>query len=476
MPRAKPLQDLVPSISDSSTALARRTAENARLRLRRDGEPAGDCVVYWMQRAQRARGNPALDFAIDEANRLRVPVFVFFAPVPYFPGANLRSYSFLFAGVADLARAVEARGCGFVYRPFPAHRLLPFVKEVRAALVVGDENPLRETEAWRAQVAEELDIPFVTVDADVVIPSALFPKQEWAARTLRPKHHRLREAWLVPAPAPKPRVRPEKRPKSEDPGQAAIPASWRIDRSVPAVTTFPAGPAAAERALAVFLKRGLDGYAESRNHPDLAATSRLSPYLHFGHLSPLETALAVLDADAPEVDRDAFLEEFLVRRELAINFATRCPRYDSLEGCPNWALKTLNEHRADPRPYLYDDATFAEGRTHDPLWNAAQLEMRRTGHMHGYIRMYWAKKILEWTATPEEAFRVAATMNDAYELDGRDPNGYTGVAWAIGGLHDRPWGPPRPIFGTVRFMSGASTGRKFDSAAYRARVAALPEP
>ncbi len=476
MPRPKPSLAPAPLTADVRTPLARRTAENPRLRLRRDGEIAGDCVVYWMQRAQRARGNPALDFAIDEANRLGVPVYVFLGPVPYFPGANLRSYAFLFAGVPDLARAIEARGCGFVYRPFPAHRLLPFVKEVRAALVVGDENPLREPESWRAQIATELDVPFVTVDADVVVPGALFPKQEWAARTLRPKYLRVREAWLVPSPAPKPRVRPTKQPKGDDPLLAAIPASWRIDRSVPPVTTFPAGPAAAEKALAVFLKRGLKGYAEARNHPDLAATSRLSPYLHLGHLSPLQTALAVLEADVPDADRDAFLEEFLVRRELAVNFITYCPRYDSLAGCPNWALKTLDEHRKDPRPYLYDDATFAEGRTHDPLWNAAQLEMRRTGHMHGSIRMYWAKTILEWTATPEDAFRVTATLNDAYALDGRDPNGYPGVAWPIGGLHDRPWGPPRPIFGTVRFMSGASTGRKFDSAAYRARVDALPEP
>jgi deoxyribodipyrimidine photo-lyase len=480
MPRAR-TRPVVPHAPAAEAAAgdatrARRVAADPRLKLRRDGEPKGSCVVYWMQRAQRVHDNPALDFAAAEADRLGVPVYVFLAPVPFYPRAGLRAYSFLFGGVPDLAREAAARGFGFVYRPFPHHRLADFVRECDAALVVGDENPLRETEAWRVRAAAELRTPFVTVDADVVVPTALFPKQEWAARTLRPKHRREQERFLRPGANAAPRVKPSRSFPGADPAQAAVPAEWRIDRSVKPAPSFPPGPAAARRALAAFVRRGLRGYATARNHPDLAATSRLSPYLHFGHLGALETALAVRDADAPDEDREAFLEEFLVRRELAINYVARNPRYDELAGGPAWALKTLDEHRRDPRPWLYDRAQLTAAQTHDPLWNAAQLEMTRTGHMHGYVRMYWAKKILEWSRTPEEAFATALELNDAYELDGRDPNGFTGVAWAIVGVHDRPWGPPRPVFGTVRFMSGASTGRKFDSAAYCARIAATPEP
>jgi deoxyribodipyrimidine photo-lyase len=332
---------------------------------------------------------------------------------------------------------------------------------------------MREPAAWRDHVAARLTVPFVTVDADVLVPTALFPKREFAARTLRPKYLRVRDDWLRPPPHPLPRVKAKAGPRGADPSTAAVPADWTIDRSVAPVATFPPGPREGRKALETFVKKRLRGYAEDRNQPDLAATSRLSPYVHFGHLGATEVAWAVADAGAPDADRDAFLEEFLVRRELAINYVAREPRYDELAGSPAWALKSLDEHRKDPRPYLYDDDAFERGLTHDPLWNAAQLEMVRTGHMHGYVRMYWAKKILEWSRTPEEAFALAVRLNDAYELDGRDPNGYTGVAWAIGGLHDRPWAPARPVFGMVRFMSGASTGRKFDSKAYMARVDAL---
>jgi deoxyribodipyrimidine photo-lyase len=169
---------------------------------------------------------------------------------------------------------------------------------------------------------------------------------------------------------------------------------------------------------------------------------------------------------------DAYLEELVVRRELAINFVARNPEYDRLAGCPEWARRTLAEHAGDPRPVVYSSGQLERAETHDPLWNAAQLEMAITGRMHNYLRMYWAKKILEWSPDAETAFQVAVELNDRYEMDGRDPNGYAGVAWAIGAKHDRPW-PERPIFGTVRFMSYESTRKKFDSASYIARVGAL---
>jgi len=199
-------------------------------------------------------------------------------------------------------------------------------------------------------------------------------------------------------------------------------------------------------------------------------TSELSPYLHFGHIGPREVGLAVRDSGGDPAAIAAFLEQLIVRRELAVNFVMYNRRYDSLEGCERWARLTLAQHRRDRRPFTYTEAQFEAGDTHDPLWNAAQRQMVTTGWMHGYIRMYWAKKILEWSASADEAFDIAVRLNDRYELDGRDPNGYANIAWAIGGKHDRPW-PPRPIYGTIRSMSEASTRRKFDANAYIAAFA-----
>ncbi|MFA5190523.1 MAG: deoxyribodipyrimidine photolyase, partial [Verrucomicrobiia bacterium] len=202
-------------------------------------------------------------------------------------------------------------------------------------------------------------------------------------------------------------------------------------------------------------------------------TSQLSPYLHFGHIGPRTVALAVRDAGAPAADRDAFLEQMIVRRELAVNFVRYNPRYDSLGSAEPWALRTLREHAHDPRPYVYTERQLENAGTHDPLWNAAQRQMVLAGWMHGYVRMYWAKKILEWSPSAETAFDIAVRLNDRYELDGRDPNGYAGIAWAVAGKHDRAWGPVRPIYGMVRYMSFASTSRKFDSKAYIAQIDAF---
>jgi deoxyribodipyrimidine photo-lyase len=243
-----------------------------------------------------------------------------------------------------------------------------------------------------------------------------------------------------------------------------------LDASASPVSTFRGGSLEAARTLQRFLRQRLRGYATNRNHPDLDGSSQLSPYLHFGHIGPLGAARAVRDADAPREDRDAFLEEFIVRRELAINFVRFNPRYDSLDGCEPWALKTLAAHAAEARDPAYTPAQMEAAETHDPLWNAAQIQMVEGGWMHGYVRMYWAKKTLEWSPSAAEAFATAVELNDRYELDGRDPNGYTGIAWAVGGKHDRAWGPERPIYGTVRYMSCASTSRKFDSRAYIRRV------
>ena len=444
------------------------------VRVRRRGapDPEGRGVVYWMQRAQRAQDNRALDVAIRAGNLLRRPVVVFLAPVPNYPNGNLRHYRFLFEGFEELESALGRRGVGLVFRLYPRHRLEPFLDEVRPALLVGDENPLRETEAWRAKVAERVRVPFWTVDTEVVVPSVCLEREQYAARTIRPRIHRLLPTYLVRPPSPRAHI-----PWSPGRGLARerptgeVPTDYPLDRRVGGVGDLVGGAKEARRRLRRFVRTGLSGYATARNHPEHDGTSRLSAYLHFGHLGPRALAIAIQQSDAPEVDRAAFLEQLIVRRELAINFVRYNDCYDRLDGCEPWARRTLDEHRLDRRPVSYTLRQLEQAETHDPLWNAAQRQVVDTGWMHGYIRMYWAKKILEWTARPEDAFAIAVELNDRYQLDGRDPNGYASIAWALGGKHDRAWGPPRPVFGTVRFMSFSSTRRKFDSAAYIRRYA-----
>lgn len=451
-----------------------RLLTDPRVTVRREGRPHADgsCVVYWMQRSQRGIDNPALDVAIDAANELGVPVAVFFGLHPRYPNANLRHYSFLVEGLVETINAVEKRGAAFVFRPYPEHDLIRFCDEIGPSLVVGDENPLRAPEAWRQNAAAKLRVPYWTVDSEVVVPSRLFPKEEYAARTLRPKITPLIEVFLQQSRNPKARFgwSDANKPSGRLLQANSVLASLPLDRSVESVSTFKGGTKEATRRLKLFINERLPSYDKVRNLPHIEGTSELSAYLHFGHISPITIALAVRGSNAPETAKTAFIEELIVRRELAINYVARNPNYDRLEGCHAWARATLAERVGDQRPYLYTQAHLESADTHDPLWNAAQIEMIKTGRMHGYVRMYWAKKILEWTRTPGEAFDIAVRLNDRYFLDGRDPNGYTGIAWAIGGKHDRPWAPRRPIFGLIRYMSAAGMARKFNVRAYIERV------
>lgn len=431
----------------------------------------GSCVLYWMQRSQRAQDNPALDLAVEAGNALGKPVVVFLGPVPFFPNANRRHFAFLAQGVADIAAGLAKKGIGFVFRPFPRHSLEVLCEELRPALVIGDENPLRETERWRVEAARRLAVPLWTVDADAIVPAKLLGREHFAARTIRPRIHERLGEFLVAGKEPWAKFLWRK------PYELfSAPADESFLRDFPApsgpepVTAIRGGSAEAKKRLRAFLRERLRGYAQLRNKPELSHTSQLSPYLHFGHLGARELALAVKSAEAPLLDRKAFLEEMIVRRELAINFVRYNPRYDTLDCAEPWAKKSIAEHRADARPYLYSARQLEGAQTHDPLWNAAQRQMVDGGWMHGYLRMYWAKKILEWTRNLEEAFEIAVRLNDRYELDGRDPNGYAGIAWAIAGKHDRAWGPVRPIFGKIRYMSFDSTSRKFDWKAYAEHV------
>lgn len=437
-----------------------------RVSVRRPGTPASNAraVVYWMQRAQRAHDNSALDLSIAIANRLRLPVVVFFGLVPL-PGANLRHYRFMTDALAGTAARLAARNVQFVVRLHPDADLSRFCEEAGAALLVGDENPLREPARWRQVLTRKLNIPYYTVDADVVVPSRLLGKAQYAARIIRPRLATHFEHYLVPCANPAAEVTASECYPSLDPAADLLEDFPQLDRSVGPVVSFPAGTTAALERLKKFVAHGLAQYPEKQGNPSCDGSSRLSPYLHFGQISPVTIALAVRKSAAPQEAKQKYLDELITWRELAVNFVTYNDVYDSIECAEPWAHRTLAEHAADARPVVYTQEQFEAAATHDELWNAAQRQMLYDGWMHNYMRMYWAKKILEWSPTPQHAYQTALYLNDKYQLDGRDPNGYAGVAWAIAGKFDRPWFR-RPIFGTIRYMSGASARKKFNAEAY----------
>jgi deoxyribodipyrimidine photo-lyase len=447
-------------------------ADQPRVLVRRAGalRKGGACVVYWMQRAVRSVDNPALDVAIEAANLLALPVVIYFGVVPNYPHANLRHYHFLQQGLRDVADDAAEREIAFIVRRAP-DTLEAFLEEVRAALLIGDENPCREPERWRRALARRLRIPYWTVDADVVVPSRIFNRSFALLHHFRPRLRAELPKYLV-APAP---IAPLHAwsPRKGLPGFSLledITAGFsKLDRSIQPVDTFTGGTRSAVRRLGEFLKSELAAYDSNRNHPEIAGTSRLSPYLHFGNIGPLTIALAVEKAASsgkiPPQTSERFLEQLIGWRELAVLFVRHEPSYDTWECAAPWSRRTLLEHASDPRPYKYTFAQLERAETHDALWNAAQREMTFTGWMHNTMRMYWAKKILEWAPDPATAFDWAVILNDRYQLDGRDANGYAGIAWAIVGKLDRPWFN-RPVFGLVRPMTGASMAKKFDSATY----------
>lgn len=454
----------------------RQLASDDRVTVRRDGvpDPNGHAVVYWMQRAERAFDNPALDCAVDAANALGLPVVVYFAGISNFPHANLRHYVFLNQGLRDVEADLRKRNVSFVLRNAPREDHLKLFADVGAALVVGDENPMREPERWRREIASRIKVPFWTVDADVIVPSDRFDKAQYAAYTMRSRLWKMVPEYLQPSTNPVAKhAWHTPRGFVQDDVQKDMTEGWKdLDRTVAPVDDLIGGAHAAHARLRYFVDRLLPGYADRRNHPDEDGTSMLSPYLHYGHISPLTIYLA-LEA-AVEKDKslresaDSFLDELVTWRELCINYAKYNPHYDDPECAEEWARTTVKAHADDVRDPVYTLRQMERAETYDELWNAAQRQMTRRGWMHNFMRMYWAKKILEWSPDNATAMKNAIYLNDKYFLDGRDPGGYAGIAWAIYGKFDRPWGE-RKVFGKIRYMSAASSGRKFNSKAYIAQ-------
>jgi deoxyribodipyrimidine photo-lyase len=426
-------------------------------------------VLYWMQSSQRATNNLALDYAILKANELDKPLVVCFGLAKTFPSANVRHFRFLLEGLREVEASLQAAGARLVVLDkSPELAAVELSKD--ACFVVVDRGYLRLLRQWYQFAAQQLDCPLVQVEDNVIVPvEATSNKEEYSAATLRPKIHKQLPQFLT-APNPPALKRSSVDMKLDsfnltDPNRTLD--ATNLDKTVRSAV-FTGGATEAENHLTLFVKTKLAQYAELKNDPTVNGLSDLSPYLHFGQISPIQITQQVWAADVSEVAKAVFLEELIVRRELAVNYVYYNPCYDSFEGLPNWAKTTLTAHQPDPRAYLHTLEELENAQTHDPYWNASQNQMRLTGKMHGYMRMYWGKKILEWTKTPQEAFKTALYLNNKYELDGRDPNGYAGVAWCFG-KHDRPW-KERPVFGTVRFMNANGLKRKFDADKYVAQI------
>ena len=435
-----------------------------------DRPPAtGRYVLYWMQQAQRVRFNHALEYATRQANAMDLPLVCVFGLTDDFPDANLRHYTFMMQGLMEVSEALAERGIRFVMlRQTPDATALSLASD--AALLVTDRGYLRVQVEWRRRVAEAAPCPVIQVETDVVVPvEVVSDKEEYAARTIRPRIHKHLLEYLQPLAQTQithDATSLELDVEDVMPSSEAL-DGLGIDRAIRPVSAFTGGEAEARRLLSEFIADKLADCYELRNDPSLDFVSQMSPYLHFGQISPLYIALQVIEADSP--GEDAFIEELVVRRELSMNFVRYNPDYDTYEAAvPEWARKTLAAHEVDPRDYVYDIDHLEQADTHDEYWNAAQNEMLRTGKMHNYMRMYWGKKILEWTPTAREGFEIALHLNNKYSLDGRDPNSFAGVAWCFG-KHDRPW-QQRDIFGTVRYMNANGLRRKFDMEAYLRKV------
>ena len=461
--------------------MATTIIEPERIQPLNDAEPAtgGKYVLYWMQQSQRAEHNPALEYAVQQANEHDQRLLVVFGLMDDYPEANLRHYRFMIEGLADVAQSLQARNIRFVVQHgHPADVALRHARD--ATLVVCDRSYLRHQKQWRQRVAREAGRRVVQVEGDVVVPvDVASSKAEFAARTIRPKIHKQMERFLVDL-----RTTPLGKDSTalHVPGEAldlsdpaALCDRLKLDTSVPPVSMlFPGGTRAAKRRLREFWQNRFADYSAHRNQPQTSDTTYMSMHLHFGQISPVwlvnEGRQHVSAKDENRVD---FEEELIVRRELAQNYCNFQPRYDEFAALPDWARKTLAEHADDRREHVYSFADLDNARTHDPYWNASMREMRFTGYMHNYMRMYWGKKILEWSPSPEDAFKTALALNNRYFIDGRDANSYVGVAWVFG-LHDRAW-TERPVYGKIRYMAASGLERKCDIDAYVEKVNRLVE-
>jgi len=427
-------------------------------------------VIYWMQASQRTEYNHALEYSIEQANALNKPLLVFFGVTGKFPEANERHYKFMLEGLQEAKSQLIKRGIKFIICKISPEKGALEISKL-AALLVTDRGYLRIERNWRDYVASNSICKVVQVESNVIVPvETASQKEEYSAATLRSKMKRIIENYLLPLIENKVNIPSVDLDISSGSFSdefdisdiKTVLSQIDIDRSVLPLNNFTGGTGKAKLLLEKFIENKLEFYGTLRSDPGLDYSSDMSPYLHFGQISPLYIYLRIRETKKDYTAE--YLEELFIRRELAINFVYYNEQYDSFESVPSWARKSLEKHISDKREYIYTLEELEKSGTHDIYWNKAQAEMVETGKMHGYMRMYWGKKILEWSKSPEQSFNFAIYLNNKYNLDGRDANGFAGVAWCFG-KHDRPW-QERNIFGNVRYMNANGLNRKFDMERY----------
>ncbi|MGC8754817.1 MAG: deoxyribodipyrimidine photo-lyase [Thermosulfidibacteraceae bacterium] len=431
----------------------------------------GNYVVYCMEASQREDFNHALEFSIHKANTLKKPVIVAFFITDKYKFSNQRYYRFMIEGILKTKEKIENRGIRFlILKDDFVNGCLKLSKN--ACLLVLDKNYLKTQRIWREKVSKFSNVAVYEVESDVVVPiEYLFSKSVPFAYIYRNALEKVLDSFLLQVDPLQPEIKSNnldfnfENQLNFDNVEDFI-KNLNIDKSVNSVENYyKGGSDEAEKLLKIFIEKKLPFYKEKRNDPTVDYTSKLSPYLHFGQISPLKAVLEILkNYDREDENVKAFINELVVWRELSRNFAWYNPFYNQYEGIPSWAKDTLEKHASDKRDYIYTLEELEDAKTHDEYWNAAQKELLITGNIHNYMRMYWAKKLIEWTDHPKKAFDIACYLNDKYALDGRDPNGYGGISWCFGNF-DRPW-QERKIFGKVRYMSSRSLETKFNMKLY----------
>jgi deoxyribodipyrimidine photo-lyase len=441
-------------------------------------------VLYWMSRDIRVEDNWAMILAAQLATQKKSKLFVVFTLVPEFLAATWRHYEFMLKGLLEVESDLKVAGVEFIFLlcDEPPKAIQELISKNNFGTLITDFSPLRISKKWKEQVALQIDIPMIQVDAHNIVPTWIAsPKQEFAARTFRPKITKLLPEFLVDIPALSDVYKSPNYNKVYDSKSLFVskqisveevldnPKDFlKINFDVKPYTLSKPGNVGAKEVFENFCLK-LQNYNVKRNDPNVNALSDLSPYYHYGFISTQRVAFDLI-ARFGEDDENvkAYIEEMVVRRELSDNFCFYQDNYDNYEGLANWAKLTLTKHWNDERDFVYTLEEWDDASTHDPLWNAAHKEMKFKGKMHGFMRMYWAKKILEWSANPAEAIRIAIYLNDKYSIDGRDPNGYVGILWSIGGLHDRAWFE-RSVYGQIRYMNYNGCKNKFDVKEYEKR-------
>jgi deoxyribodipyrimidine photo-lyase len=437
-------------------------------------------VLYWAQMNRRVESNHALLFAVELANQHNLPVLFYEGLTCTYEYANDRLHTFMLEAVPETARRLKKAGIGYVFylrktRQSPNDILYRLAK--RAAAVVTDDYPTFIAREHNRRVPGKLEVACYVVDSSCIVPMSVIPARQYGAYTIRPKINKVLDRYLKPTDElrVKHRFRGTIPEFHTDVTAANIPqlvSECEIDHTVPPSKEHPGGRLAVEKRLDHFLTENLRRYAIGRNEPAARATSGMSAYLHFGQISALEIALAVKHyAQEHKLMAGEYLEELIVRRELAFNYARFVDDPGDLANLPDWCQKNMREHAPDKRDPLYTPQQLESAETYDELWNATQREMLIAGTIHGYYRMYWGKKIIEWTESYQQAAKFMIDIHGKYALDGRDPNTFTNILWCLG-LHDRPW-PARPIFGTFRYMSLEGMKRKSNTRAYIEQINAL---